>query len=349
MADARPMHTVLITGIAGLIGSRFAQWLLDYTDDYVVGIDDLSCGLRSNIPRGVEWRQLSLGRQHSYSVFAQHKPDVVYHFAAYAAECLSPFVRCYNYQSNLVATAEVVNACLRYGVRRLVFASSAAVYGTGRPPFQEDDAPRPMDPYGVAKLACEHDIRIAGEQHGLDWCVLRPHNVYGPGQSPWQRYRNVFGIWMDRHLRGLPLQIYGDGQQRRAFTCVDDILRPLYAAGFGRAASRQTINIGGAEPLSVIDAARVLVGVMGAGEIEHVSGRHEARDCWSTTDLSAAVLGWVDSTPLDRGLSAMWDWARTVPREEPRLPAIELADGLPAYWVEGTPATSQPPPVAPSR
>jgi len=322
----------LITGCAGLIGSNLARWIIGHTDDTVIGIDDLSCGMRQNIPAGMIWRELTLGRGHSYRYIEQERPDVVYHFAAYAAECLSPFVRCYNYQSNLVATAEVVNACIRSGVRRLVFASSAAVYGNGEPPFSEDDQPRPIDPYGVAKLACEHDIRIAGEQHGLDWCVVRPHNVYGPGQSPWQAYRNVFGIWMDRHMRGEPMQVYGDGRQRRAFTYVDDILRPLYLAGTRPTASRQTINLGGSIPMSVLDAAHVLADVMGGGTIEHVAARHEASDVWCTTQRSHDLLGYHDATSLDAGLWKMWQWVGTVARERPILPSIEVHEGLPDYW-----------------
>jgi len=323
---------ILITGCAGLIGSSFARWLLDYTNDEVVGIDDCSCGLRQNIPPGLRWRELSLGRGHSYRFIAQERPDVVYHLAAYAAECLSPFVRCYNYQQNVVATAEVVNACIRCGVERLVFASSAAVYGHAEAPYSETDTPRPMDPYGVAKLACEHDIRIAGEQHGLGWCVLRPHNVYGPGQSPWQRYRNVFGIWMDRHMRGLPIQVFGDGQQRRAFTYIDDIMEALYFAGTDPATNRQTINLGGSQPLSVLDAAHVLVDVMDGGQIEHVPARHEARDCWCTTAVSEYLLGYRDRTSLDSGLWAMWQWVKQATPERPVLPTPEITRGMPEYW-----------------
>ena len=239
----------------------------------------------------------------------------------------------HNYRNNLVATAEIVNACIRAGVERLVFTSSAAVYGNIEAPYSEDATPIPMDPYGVAKLACEHDIRIAGEQHGLDWCILRPHNVYGPGQSPWQAYRNVFGIWMDRHMRGLPLQVYGDGGQRRAFTFIGDILEPLFMAGMNPAASRQTINLGGSQPISVLDAAHTLAGLLDGAEIEHVDARHEVRDCWCTTQLSQQLLGYRDRTDLDTGLWRMWRWVQQATRERAMLPAIEVSQGVPGYWL----------------
>lgn len=328
---------ILITGIAGLIGSNLARFIQQETEHTVVGIDDLSCGLKSNIPRGVPWYNISLdGSERSNEIFKFEKPDVVYHFAAYAAECLSPFIRCFNYQNNVVATAEVVNNCLRNRVQRLVFTSSIAAYGNGTPPFNEDDACVPMDPYGVAKLACEHDIRIAGEQHGLDWCVLRPHNVYGPGQVCTQKYRNVFGIWMWRYMNGDPLLVYGDGTQQRAFSYIDDMLVPMYQAGVVVGASKQAINLGGGNPISINTAASLLSLIMGGGghPIDHREGRHEVAQAWCTTEKSRRILGYQDITPLEDGLQRMWDWVRVTKQSVAPSPRIEVAEGVPPYWVQ---------------
>ena len=129
--------------------------------------------------------------------FEVNKFDYVFHFAAYAAEGLSPFIRGYNYDNNLKATARIVNNCIKHDVKRLVFTSTLAVYGHGSGGiFDEDQQQAPIDPYGVAKYACEMDIQIANEQHGLDYCIIRPHNVYGIKQNIWDKYRNVLGIWM---------------------------------------------------------------------------------------------------------------------------------------------------------
>lgn len=339
---------VLITGVAGFIGSRFAGWLQDNVPDVrIVGVDDLSCGYAENVPPGVEWHvmQLGVGDKHLLRLFASKHFDYVFHFAAYAAECLSPFIRRYNYQNNLVATAEIVNACIAAGtVKRLVFTSSIAVYGSGRPPFREDHQSRPIDPYGVAKLACEQDIAIAGEQHGLDWCVLRPHNVYGPGQSIWQRYRNVFGLWMSRRLAGLPLQIYGDGLQQRAFSYIDDCLPVIWRAATEPAAGRQVFNIGGTEPTTIREAAELCRSVMGGGEVEHCEPRHEVRQAWADATKAVDLLGYVDRTPLYDGLRAMWEWAkpawRMFPerRDSDRIEP-EIQQGLYGYWQQ--PATAQ--------
>lgn len=328
---------ILITGIAGLIGSNLARFIRDYTDADVVGVDDLSCGLKSNVPDGVHWYRHTIDGTNRLSRIVEHeRPDIVYHLAAYAAECLSPFVRCYNYQNNLVATAEVVNACLKYGVQRLVFTSSMAVYGDGDPPFSEGHECRPIDPYGVAKLGCEQDIRIAGDQHGLDWCILRPHNVYGPGQVITQKYRNVFGIWMQRHMNGEPLLVYGDGLQQRAFSYVDDIVLPLYRAGVSPAASRQTINLGGSQPTTIVHAAGLLAEIMGGAPVEHREARHEVHQAWCTVDKSQHFLGYQDKTTLEHGLAAMWDWARRTDHVAAPLPPIEMSDGMPSYWCDST-------------
>ena len=190
--------TILITGVAGLLGSRLADWIIKNKPGYkVVGIDDLSGGYKENVNPEVEFWQMDLVNHPIENCFEVHKPDYVFHFAAYAAEGLSPFIRTYNYKNNLVATARIVNECIKHDVERLVFTSTMAVYGFGEGGiFHEDMRRAPIDPYGVAKAACEHDIEIANEQHGLDYCIIRPHNVYGANQNIWDKYRNVLGIWM---------------------------------------------------------------------------------------------------------------------------------------------------------
>ncbi|HQR94858.1 MAG TPA: NAD(P)-dependent oxidoreductase, partial [Sediminibacterium sp.] len=182
------MKQILITGVAGMIGSKLAEYLLAHYPEYeVIGIDNLSGGYQENLPEHVRFHQLDLVTDSLDEVFKDGHIEYVYHLAAYAAEGLSPFIRCFNYQNNLVATANVVNSCIKYSVKRLVFTSSMAVYGIGTPPFSEAHIPSPVDPYGVAKFACEMDIQIAGDQHGLDWCIVRPHNVYGQHQNIWDK------------------------------------------------------------------------------------------------------------------------------------------------------------------
>lgn len=327
-------ETILITGVAGLLGSRMAEWLLkEQPGCKIVGIDDLSGGYSDNIPEGVIFCRLDCKRAEIREVFEEHHPAYVYHFAAYAAEGLSPFIRKFNYNSNLVATANIVNECIRSQVKRLIFTSSMAVYGRGNPPFNEDHQPAPIDPYGIAKYACEMDIQVAGEQHGLDWCIIRPHNVYGIKQNIWDAYRNVLGIWMCQHLEGQPLTIFGDGEQKRAFSFVDDCLAPLWQAATAPLASRQIINLGSGVEYSITKAAALLIKIMGGGHVAYLPQRHEVKNAHATQQKSIDLLGFKDQTDLRTGLSIMWEWARHQPLREPFVwPEYELVRGIYDYW-----------------
>ena len=327
---------VLITGVAGLLGSRLADWIIENNPNTeVIGIDDLSGGYIENIHPSVKFYNVDLGKSSAEFIFEKHKPDVVYHFAAYAAEALSPFIRQFNYVNNLLSTTGIVNNCIKYDVTRLVFTSTMGVYGhgSGTPPFHEDMARNPIDPYGIAKAACEQDIEVAGTQHGLDWCIIRPHNVYGAKQNIWDSYRNVLGIWMYKHLTGQPLTIFGDGEQVRAFSYIDDSLEPLWKAGHDPKASRQIVNLGGIHEISIKEAANVLVDVMGGGVIKHLPPRHEVKYAYPTWQKSVDVLGFEHKTNLFDGLTKMWEWVKLQP-ERPRQVwgTYELERGIYDYW-----------------
>lgn len=323
---------VLVTGVAGLLGSRMAEHLI--RNGYnVIGVDDLSGGYEENVPDQVEFFEMDVLSDDISDVFEKYRPSVVYHFAAYAAECLSPFIRKYNYTSNLTATANIVNNCIVYNVDRLVFTSSIAVYGDQQPPFNEDMDLKPKDPYGVAKAACERDIQIAGEQHGLDWCIIRPHNVYGVNQNIWDKYRNVLGIWMYQKLNGENISIFGDGEQTRAFSYIDDCLDPFLRCGFSEKASKQIFNIGGTTEYSINTLANTLSEVVGGIDISHFEPRHEVKHAFPTFNKSVDVLGYCDTISLNDGISSMWEWVQTQPnRERQSWDKYEINNGMYDYW-----------------
>ncbi len=309
-----------------------AEWIIEnHSECQIIGIDDLSGGYRDHVPESVEFHKLDLAKDTISTLF--QGVDIVYHFAAYAAEGLSPFIRKFNYSCNLVATANVVNACIEHQVGRLVFTSSMAVYGVGTPPFQESDIPSPIDPYGVAKFACEMDIKIAGEQHELDWCIIRPHNVYGRNQNIWDRYRNVLGIWMYQYKKGMPLTIFGDGSQQRAFSSIDDCLEPLWKAGTDPRASKQIINIGSWKYYSIKEASEVLKKVIGDGNTKHEEARHEVKDALPSHEKSVKLLNYEDKTTLEAGLRDMWNWAKNQPdRPQKSWDSYELEKGIYGFW-----------------
>jgi UDP-glucose 4-epimerase len=326
---------VLITGIAGLLGSRLADYLIETQPNVtIIGIDDLSGGYKENIHPKIKTHILNLKDPNLTNIFEEAKPDYVFHFAAYAAEGLSPFIRTYNYQNNLVATANLINECIRHNVKRLVFTSTLAVYGHGYGGiFDEEQIPNPIDPYGVAKYACEMDIQIAGEQHNLDWCIIRPHNVYGVKQNIWDKYRNVLGIWMFQHMNGLPTTIFGDGTQTRAFSYIDDSLEPLWNAAIRPEASRQIINLGGIKEYSILEANIILRDIINCPQVEFLEQRHEVKHSIPTWKKSVDILGFQHKTDLKEGLTEMWNWAQQQPiRERFVWPSYELDKGIYKFW-----------------
>jgi len=327
---------VLITGVAGLLGSRLADWIIENKPEVeVVGIDDLSGGYLENVNPKVNFWQMNLVDHPIDNCFQSHQFDYVFHFAAYAAEGLSPFIRQYNYNNNLVATARIVNNCIKYDVKRLIFTSTLAVYGHGYGGiFDETQVPKPIDPYGVAKYACEMDIQIAGEQHGLDYCIIRPHNVYGRKQNIWDKYRNVLGIWMYQHMNGEPMTIFGDGTQTRAFSCIDDIVEPLWNAAIEPRASKEIINLGGVEEWTINDANKVLRDAIKYGaEVDYKEARHEVKHSIPTYHKSEDILGFTHKTHLSDGLLDMWQWAQRQPnRDRFHWETYELEKGLYSFW-----------------
>ena len=324
---------VLITGVAGLLGSRLADYLISHNIE-VIGIDNLSGGYIENVNPKVKFYNIDLQDIKLRDIFQEHKPTYVYHFAAYAAEGLSPFIRTYNYKNNLVSTANVVNECIRHNVNRLIFTSTMAVYGHGAGGvFDESERPQPIDPYGVAKYACEMDIQIAGEQHGLDWCIIRPHNVYGIKQNIWDKYRNVLGIWMFQHMNGEPMTIFGDGEQTRAFSYIDDSLEPLWNAAVLPQASKEIINLGGIEEYSINEANQILCEIIGSNNVMHREARHEVKHSIPTFQKSVDILGFEHKTSLKEGLTNMWEWAQKQPKRDRFVwPSYELEKGIYSFW-----------------
>ena len=327
---------VLITGVAGLIGARLADYLIENQPDCeVIGVDDLSGGYIENVNPKVKFIEANLINKVTLEqTFEKYKPDYVFHLAAYAAEGLSPFIRNYNYQNNLVATANIVNECIKHDVKRLVFTSTLAVYGHGEGGmFDEAFRPAPIDPYGVAKYACEMDIQIAGEQHGLDWCIIRPHNVYGIKQNIWDKYRNVLGIWMYQHMNGENTTIFGDGEQTRAFSYVDDILEPMWNAAILPQASKEIINLGGIEEHTINSANQILKEIIGSMNTTYHEQRHEVKHSIPTWQKSSNILGFKHTTSLKEGLTKMWEWAQQQPKRERYVwPSYELDKGIYKYW-----------------
>lgn len=326
---------ILITGVAGLLGSRLADWILNNTECDIIGIDDLSGGYKENIPDKVKFYYENLSTANLDSIFEEHNVDIIYHFAAYAAEGLSPFIRKYNYQNNLLASTNLINHAITHNIQRFVFASSMSVYGNiYEPPFYESLPPRPIDPYGIAKFAVEQDLKVAYEQHKLPYTIIRPHNFYGRNQNIWDKYRNVLGIWMWQIINGYSPTIFGDGSQVRAFSYVDDSLEPFWNASQKDECVDEIINLGGIHEVSIQEACDILLKVTETDlQPDYHEMRHEAHYAYSTWDKSVSMLEFEHKTNLEDGLKQMWSWAQHQPNRKRFVwKNYELDKGIYSYW-----------------
>jgi UDP-glucose 4-epimerase len=328
------MTKVLITGIAGLLGSNFSRYLLEQGYE-VVGVDDLSGGYIDFVDERVKFYKLNLtdGKQLD-AVFATEKPDYVYHFAAYAAEGLSPFIRNFNYQNNVISSVNVINSCINYDVKKLVFTSSMAVYGFGNPPFHEGQLPSPVDPYGIAKFAVEQDIKLANEMFGLRYSIVRPHNVIGVYQNIWDKYRNVIGIWIRKAINGEPLSIYGDGTQVRAFSDIKYYMKP-----FERLMNEhdsEIFNIGADKYYSINEVADIVIDIakehgISASKV-HFEKRHEVHTAYCTHEKAKNLLDFSDETDIKELISGMFGWALKQPNRDVKVIDYEIEKNMYSFW-----------------
>lgn len=325
----------LVTGGAGFMGSHVARALLERGHRVVV-LDDLSGGHRANIHGGIEFVQGSiLDIELIRKLFEGYRFDYVFHLAAYAAEGLSHFIRNFNYSHNVLGSVNLINASVRsQSVKRFVFTSSIAVYGSAQTPMAEETTPRPEDPYGISKYAVELDLAAANHMFGLEYTIFRPHNVYGEHQNIGDRYRNVVGIFMNQVMKGEPMSVFGDGLQTRAFTYIGDVA-PLMAESVNiSGAKNAVINVGSESPRTVLDVAHAVAKAFSVKpNIRHFEARNEVVHAFSTSTLSNALFGHREVTTLEAGIERMARWARQHgPRETPAFANIEVERNLPASW-----------------
>jgi UDP-glucose 4-epimerase len=333
-SQSRPV--ALVTGAAGFVGSHLVRALLERGRVDVVALDDLSGGFRQNVPDGVEFVEASVTDHVALKqLFDRHRFKYVYHLAAYAAEGLSHFIRRFNYTNNVIGSVNLVNEAVRHEVDCFVFTSSIAVYGAIDPPIREDQTPRPEDPYGVAKLAVEHDLVAANHMFGLPFVIFRPHNVYGEYQNLGDPYRNVIGIFMNQIMDGKPITVFGDGTQERAFSYVGDIAPQIAEAPWVNGARGEVFNIGADQSYTINELAEEVSRAMGrpGHPVAHLAARNEVMIAYSDHSKARRVFGSNPQTTLEDGLRKMAAWAKRVgvQRGKP-FEGVEVTRNLPPSW-----------------
>jgi len=334
LSEIMKKKTSFVTGAAGFIGSHVAQHCLNMGHT-VIALDDLSGGFRDTVPEKATFLKGSI-TDHDFleNIFEEYSIDYVYHLAAYAAEGLSHFIRRFNYTNNLIGSVNLINASVKHHVECFVFTSSIAVYGAGQVPMTEDMTPAPEDPYGIAKFAVEMDLRAAHDMFGLDSVIFRPHNVYGEHQNIGDRYRNVVGIFMNQILQGEPMTIFGNGEQSRAFSYIDDVA-PIIARSVEVQAARNSIfNIGADQPHTVNDLAHVVAKAFGvAPEIRYLQARNEVVHAYASHDKVAKIFQKNGAVSLEEGITNMARWVKAKgPRQSQPFENVEIWENMPPSW-----------------
>jgi UDP-glucose 4-epimerase len=326
---------IFVTGCAGLLGANYTRHLIK-NNHQVIGIDDLSGGYKAFVLKEENFTFIKLNlerRKKVVQLFEEHKPDVLVHFAAYAAEGLSPFIRNYNYRNNLVCSANLINECIAHDTK-VIFTSSMAVYGEQEPPFTEDKKPQPIDPYGIAKYAVECDLKLAHEQFGLRYNIVRPHNVLGIYQNIWDKYRNVIGIFIRKALNGEPILVYGDGEQTRAFSDVKYYMEPFdkLLTDF----DGETFNIGADKYFSLNEVAETVQSIAKKYgyevPIEHGEPRHEVKHAYCDHTKAKTVLEFKDETNLYDLIESVFVWAMSQPNRKVKKMDYEVTKDIYDYW-----------------
>jgi len=331
------MHNSLVTGGAGFIGSHVAEHLLRMGHRVVV-LDDFSGGFADNVPPEATLVEGTiLDHKLLETLFTEHRFDYVYHLAAYAAEGLSHFIRRFNYTNNVVGSVNLINAAVNHNVKCFVFTSSIAVYGSAQTPMTEEMTPKPEDPYGIAKYAVEQDLRASHEMFGLNYVIFRPHNVYGNRQNIGDRYRNVVGIFMNQLLKGEPMPIFGDGEQQRAFTHVNDVAPIIAECVDVAAAQNELFNIGADTPFTINHLAKLVAQAMAMEcKVVHLPARNEVKLAFSDHRKLERVFVQRKKTPLEEGIRSMSAWVKAHgSRTSSAFANIEVQKNLPSSWAAG--------------
>lgn len=298
---------IAITGVAGLIGSNLAKSLTK--DHEVLGFDNFIGGYIDNIPEGIEFKEKNVIDISAEDLLGT---DIVVHAACTAHEGLSMFSPKTITENTFGISVNLLLSAIQSGVKKFVYLSSMARYGyQDTLPFTEDMITNPQDPYGVAKVAFEQVLKIMSETHGIEYAIIVPHNVIGPGQVYTDPFRNVAGIMVNRMLQGQQPVIYGDGSQMRSFSDIRDVIEPLKTAIFSDVAAGKVINIGPDENFITIKYLAEVIASQIGFELDPIfldprPGEVRLANC--SADKARILLGYSPKYSIEETIKEMIAW-----------------------------------------
>ena len=301
---------VLVTGGAGFVGSHLTDALVEAGHEVVV-VDNLSTGFERNINPKARFYRLSIGDSELARVFEQERPQVVSHQAAQTVATRSVAEPIFDAEQNILGSLNVILNCLKFGVSKLVYASSVAMYGEPQYlPVDEKHSVNPVSPYGISKHTVEHYLYLYCMLYGLNYVALRYSNVYGPRQNP-EAEAGVVAIFTGKMLSGEQPTIFGSGDKTRDYVFVSDIVAAntlameseengIYNLGSGKETSDQEI----------FDTVAEVTGYEGTANYAPVREGEIRRICLDYTKAMRG-LGWLPRVKLKEGVRRVAEYYRS--------------------------------------
>jgi UDP-glucose 4-epimerase len=283
------MSKVLVTGGSGFIGSHLVDRLIE------LGHSVISVDTKAKLNSNVAGRLVNINDR-SHTVDSYKDVDYVFHVAGQAR--VQPSI--HNPQDSIInnvnATAKVLQLSKQAGVKRVIYSMTSSIYGSHQPPHTEDMCPQPLSPYAVSKLAGEQLCKVYSELYGLETASLRYFNVYGPRESEFGEYTTVVKKFLQQQAAGQPLTIVGDGEQRRDFTHVHDIVEANIAAmNYQGELKGEIFNIGASHNYSIKQVADLI----SSDQVFLPSRLGEARETLADTTKARTMLGWTPKYSLE--------------------------------------------------
>ena len=303
---------VLVTGVAGFLGSHLSEKLVELGHK-VVGIDSMIGGYEDNVPSNIEFHKIDCCDFDNVKKIMKDI-NVVYHCAATAHEGLSVFSPFEITKNNYLASVSIFSAAVNEKVERIIFCSSMARYGDQKTPFTESMEPKPVDPYAISKVAAEEVLKNLCDLNGIEWVIAIPHNIIGPKQKYDDPFRNVVSIMINRMLQGKAPIIYGDGNQTRCFSYIDDCLSCMIPMLDQKNLNKETINIGPDEEFVTINKiAEICSNITGVNlnPIYKKDRPKEVKHATCSADKARKLLNYKTKVSLVDGVKKTFDYIKT--------------------------------------
>jgi UDP-glucose 4-epimerase len=307
----------IVTGCAGFIGSHLVEEILN-RGGTVLGIDNLRTGTRENMTNfqengNFEFLEMDITNPKLGSHVSDDY-DALFHLAAISSVRFSCEQPLKVHEINSTGTLMMLVLVRNCGIPRIVFSSSAAVYGKPQIlPVKEDEPAHPLSPYAASKLSAENYLRAYQEAFPVDTTILRYFNVFGPRQA-YSEYSGVISIFLNQGIRGEPLTVEGDGKQTRSFIYVDDVVEATIKAAEADGAIGEVLNISGTDQIGILELAHMVDDLIGDIELQiiHKPERPgDVKDSIGSIARAEKVLGFKPSKSLKDGLSGTLSWYRS--------------------------------------